>query len=185
MDKNRVVQVYYGAGKGKTNAAVGQCIRGASQDKDVIMIQFLKGKSAEEFSFLRNLEPQIKLFRFEKETDYYEYLPEERKKEERQNILNGFHFARKVVETGECDVLVLDEVLGLIDLGIIDIQDVIELINAMDENFKLIMTGKRMPEELMPYVDILSEIHPVKDTTLDKDNDTCYHKKNDYSGPAS
>lgn len=162
METEKIVQVYYGEGRGKTTAAVGQCIREASQGLDVIMIQFLKGKSAEEFSFLRSLEPQIKLFRFEKESEYYEKLPLERQQDEKQNILNGFHFARKVVETHECDVLILDEVLGLIDLDIISIQDVIELIEAMDDSCRLVMTGLRMPEELMPYVDILSEIRLVK-----------------------
>lgn len=167
MDKKKVVQVYYGEGKGKTTAAVGHCIYGAGIGCDVIMIQFLKGKNAEEFSYLGQLEPQIKLFCFEKETQYYEKLPPERKQEERQNILNGFHFARKVAETHECDMLVLDEVLGLIDLDIISIQDVIELIESIDEEGILIMTGQMMPEELMPYVDILSEIRPVKTMSRD------------------
>lgn len=48
----RIVQVYYGSGKGKTSAAVGQCIRAAGLGQSVIIIQFLKGKDAEEFSFL-------------------------------------------------------------------------------------------------------------------------------------
>ena len=64
----RIVQVYYGSGKGKTSAAVGQCIRAAGLGQSVIIIQFLKGKDAEEFSFLNRLEPDIKLFvRFSKE----------------------------------------------------------------------------------------------------------------------
>ena len=51
----RIVQVYYGSGKGKTSAAVGQCIRAAGLGQSVIIIQFLKGKDAEEFSFLNRL----------------------------------------------------------------------------------------------------------------------------------
>ena len=58
----RIVQVFYGPGKGKTSAAVGQCIRAASLGQSVIIIQFLKGKDAEEFNFLERLEPDIKLF---------------------------------------------------------------------------------------------------------------------------
>ena len=65
----RIVQVYYGSGKGKTSAAVGQCIRAAGLGQSVIIIQFLKGKDAEEFSFLNRLEPDIKLFRFERENE--------------------------------------------------------------------------------------------------------------------
>ena len=36
----RIVQVYYGSGKGKTSAAVGQCIRAAGLGQSVIF----KGK---------------------------------------------------------------------------------------------------------------------------------------------
>lgn len=162
----RVVQVYYGTGKGKTSAAVGQCIRAASSGQAVIIIQFLKGKDAEEFNFLKRLEPDIKLFRFEKEMDSYDNLLESQQKEERQNILNGFNFARKVIDTRECDVLVLDEVLGLIDLGIISIEDVINLIQLREDYCKLVMTGRNLPSELEPYVNIASRIDLEKDTTV-------------------
>lgn len=162
MDK-KIVQVYYGKGKGKTTAAVGQCIRAASLGKSVIMIQFLKGKDTDEFSFLLKLEPSIKLFRFEKAHEYYRDLNEEERNEERKNILNGFNFARKVVETGECDVLVLDEILGLIDLGIVTVDDIIKLINLKDDYYKLLLTGQNLPEQLVPYVDRISEIVPIKE----------------------
>lgn len=158
----RIVQVYYGPGKGKTTAAVGQCIREASLGHEVIIIQFLKGKDAEEFSFLKKLEPDIKLFRFEKEQEVYSNLSEERKNEEKKNILNGFHFARKVIDTGECDVLILDEILGLVDLGIITIADIISLIDLKDDYCKLVMTGQNMPPELVEYVDLISKIEQVK-----------------------
>lgn len=159
----RVVQVYYGSGKGKTSAAVGQCIRAAGSGQSVIIIQFLKGKDAEEFSFLNRLEPDIKLFRFEKEDEFYDSLLVSQQREERQNIINGFNFAKKVIDTGECDVLVLDEVLGLIDLEIISIEDVIQLIQLRDDYCKLVLTGRYLPPELEPYVDIVSKIDLEKD----------------------
>lgn len=161
MDK-RIVQVYYGNGKGKTTAAVGQCIRGASMGYEVIIIQFLKGKDAEEFSFLNKLEPDIKLFRFEKESELYCDLTEEQQNEEKKNILNGFNFARKVIETGSCDILVLDEILGLIELNIIQIEDIIHLIQLRDDYYKLVMTGHNLPEQLVPYIDLISEINQIK-----------------------
>lgn len=159
----RVVQVYYGTGKGKTSAAVGQCIRAASLGQSVIIIQFLKGRDAEEFNFLERMEPDIKLFRFEKEKESYDSLLASQQKEERQNILNGFNFAKKVLDTGECDVLVLDEVLGLIDLGIISSEDIIQLVQMRDDYCKLVLTGRNLPKELENYVDIVSKIDLEKD----------------------
>ena len=159
----RIVQVFYGPGKGKTSAAVGQCIRAASLGQSVIIIQFLKGKDAEEFNFLERLEPDIKLFRFEKSEESYDLLLPSQQKEEKQNILNGFNFAKKVIDTGECDVLVLDEVLGLLDIGLIEVSDIIKLIELRDDYTRLVLTGRNLPEELREFVNIISKLDLEKD----------------------
>lgn len=159
----RIVQVFYGPGKGKTSAAVGQCIRAASLGQSVIIIQFLKGKDVEEFNFLERLEPDIKLFRFEKSEESYDLLLPSQQKEEKQNILNGFNFAKKVIDTGECDVLVLDEVLGLLDIGLIEVSDIIKLIELRDDYTRLVLTGRNLPEELREYVNIISKLDLEKD----------------------
>lgn len=159
---SKEVQVFYGNGQGKTSAAIGQCIKEASMGHQVIVIQFLKGKDLDEFSFLVKMEPEIKLFRFEKEPDCFSSLSEEAKEEEKKNILNGFNFAKKVVETGECDLLVLDEALGLIDYNIVKVDDIINLINLRDENHKIILTGQNLPKELVNEVDTISEIRQIK-----------------------
>ena len=159
----KIVQVFYGPGKGKTSAAVGQCIRAASLGQSVIIIQFLKGKAAEEFNFLERLEPDIKLFRFEKSEESYDLLLPSQQKEEKQNILNGFNFAKKVIDTGECDVLVLDEVLGLLDIGLIEVSDIIKLIELRDDYTRLVLTGRNLPEELREYVNIISKLDLEKD----------------------
>ena len=157
------MKVFYGPGKGKTSAAVGQCIRAASLGQSVIIIQFLKGKDAEEFNFLERLEPDIKLFRFEKSEESYDLLLPSQQKEEKQNILNGFNFAKKVIDTGECDVLVLDEVLGLLDIGLIEVSDIIKLIELRDDYTRLVLTGRNLPEELREYVNIISKLDLEKD----------------------
>ena len=160
--QKQIVQIYYGNGKGKTTAAMGQSIRAASKGLQTIVIQFLKGKESNEFSYLKKLEPDIKLFCFEKAEDFYRNLSEEEQNEERKNILNGFNFAKKVIKAGECDMLVLDEVLGLLDLDIISLGDIIDLINIRDDYFKLVMTGQNMPSELEEYADMISVIEQKK-----------------------
>ena len=158
--QKKIVQIYYGNGKGKTTAAMGQSIRAASLQ--TIVIQFLKGKESNEFSYLKKLEPDIKLFCFEKAENFYRNLSEEEQNDERKNILNGFNFAKKVIKAGECDMLVLDEVLGLLDLEIISLDDIIDLINIRDDYFKLVMTGQNMPSELEEYADMISVIEQKK-----------------------
>ena len=159
---NTKVRIYYGQGEGKTSSAIGHCIKEASLGRHVIIIQFLKGKGLEENKFLSRLEPEIKLFRFEKEEEDYCNLTDEEKNEEKRNIINGFNFAKKVIETRECDLLVLDEILGLLDLEIISKEELISLIELRDEDFGLILTGQKLPEELAEYADIVTELKPVK-----------------------
>ena len=136
MEKGSV-QIYYGAGRGKTNAALGNALRAAGENKSVIIIQFLKGKTDDQIAYMKQLEPEIKVFRFEKSEENYDELPEERQAEEKLNMKNGLNFAKKVLVTGECNVLILDEVLGLIDAGVISSEELEAVLKAkMDETEK-------------------------------------------------
>ena len=122
------------------------------------MIQFLKGNRKEDQDGLKVLEPEFKIFRFEKADAFFEELSEEEKAEELINIKNGFNFARKVIATGECDVLILDEVLGIIDRNIIELEEFEHLVASKEEEMSLILTGKVFPEKLRPLVDAISVI---------------------------
>lgn len=162
------IQVICGSGKGKTMAALGKGISMIASHQSVIMIQFLKGsQSPEAFDILKRLEPEMKIFRFEKSDAFFEDLSEEEKKEERMNILNGLNFAKKVITTGECDLLILDELLGLIDKEILSVDECIRILDARDEEMNVILTGKVFPKALEPYVDSISKIEDVKvDNTI-------------------
>ena len=158
-----LTNIYYGEGKGKSTASLGRALVSASEGKDVFIIQFLKGRLPENLNYLRNLEPEIKIFRFEKINKYYEELSDDEKKEEVNNILNGVHFAKKVISIGECDLLIIDEILGLVDLGIIDVEEVLRLIKAKSDDMELILTGRNMPEELKEAADYISYMGIEKD----------------------
>lgn len=147
------VTVFCGEGKGKTSAALGQGIFGASAGKSVIIIQFLKGKVGERIDFIKRLEPEIKVFCFEKSDLSFEELSPEEQQEEIMNIRNGMNFARKVLTTDGCDILILDEVLGLVDKGIISIEEMKALLEAGDGDTELVLTGIQMFDELYPYAD--------------------------------
>ena len=80
------VQAYYGAGRGKTSAALGYAIHEASQGGSVVIIQFLKQKDDDEITFISRLEPEIRLFRFQKSKKFYDELSEQEKFEEQMNM---------------------------------------------------------------------------------------------------
>jgi len=142
MYKGKVI-VIYGMGKGKTTSAIGKSIKYLAEGRTVSMIQFLKGsRESAMFDVLRRFEPDMKVFRFEKHLEKFSELDEEEKTEELANIRNGLNFAQKVLTTESCDVLILDEVLGLIDRGIIPEEDLISIIRKRPDSMDLMVTGR-------------------------------------------
>lgn len=160
MDKG-MIHIYTGDGRGKSPAAFGRAIQTAAAGKRVVIIQFLKGKGLEDTEFVRRLEPEIKLFRFEKSDEHYEELCAEKKEEEIMNIRNGINFARKVLSTGECSLLILDEVLGLIDKEIITVEDLKNLLELRGET-NVIMTGISLNDDVCILADKVFRIENVK-----------------------
>lgn len=160
--KQGLIHIYSGDGHGKSPAALGKAVMTAAQGKSVVIIQFLKEKGLADSEFLHRLEPEIKVFRFEKsEMNFFE-LPEAKQTEEIINMKNGMNFAKKVLVTGECDLLILDEVLGLVDNGIISVEDLKNLLEARDEETDIIMTGISLNDEICMLADEVSRIETLK-----------------------
>ena len=152
------IQVYYGEGRGKTSAALGYAIHEASKGESVIVIQFLKQKDEDEISFLGRLEPEIRLFRFQKSEKFYRELPAEEQLEEQMNMKNGINYARKVLQTGECNILILDEVLGLLDQNIVPEEEILQLMAMKSDDMHMIMTGQVISDGIMEQADDVYEI---------------------------
>lgn len=157
-----LVHIYSGDGHGKSPAALGKAVMMAALGKSVVIIQFLKGRGLADSEFLSRLEPEIKIFRFEKSDVNFDELTEEKKTEEIINIKNGINFAKKVLATGECDLLILDELLGLIDNSIITVDELKNLLEAKDEETDVILTGISLNDEICMLADEVSKIETVK-----------------------
>ena len=160
---NDQIHLYCGQGMGKSSAAIGQAVRYACKGKTVFIVRFLKGKASVEYDFLRRLEPEIKLFSFDKFDEPYAALSEEEKAEEASHIKNGMGYARKVAATGECDMLVLDEALDLITLGIITPEELEEVITSAGQEVRVVITGSDRHEEIWPCVDRVTEVSTLKE----------------------
>ena len=83
------VQVFYGEGHGKSEAALGAAIYAASHGKSTIFIRFLEEKNEEEYDYFTRLEPELRMFRFEKSKEKYAALSTEEQRDEVINIRNG------------------------------------------------------------------------------------------------
>ena len=152
MDEGSI-QVYYGKGRGKTTAVLGLGIRVAGSGKTAIMVQFLRCKHSETLEFLKKLEPELQVFRFESGMDDYTNLPEEKRREQVMNIRMGLSYARKVMDTAQCDLLILDGVFGLVELGIISEEELVELVHRKDDSMDLILTGRILPDSIRQMAD--------------------------------
>ncbi len=162
MVKERTA-MYCGSGYGRSAAAIGQGIRYACAGKTVFVVRFLKGKASIELDYLKKLEPEIKLFCFDKFDAPFSSLTPEEQEEEKLHIYNGLGYAKKVLQTGECDVLILDEVLDLIEMEIVQTEDVISLLEAVGEDKAAILTGTARCQQLWPYADRVTEVSNLLD----------------------
>ena len=160
MEKGKIT-VFSGEGRGKSAAALGMALDAAADGKTAVIIQFLKGKGITDSEFTKRLEPEIKIFRFEKsEIDYMDRSPEEQE-EAVVNIKNGLGFARKVLGTGQCNLLILDEVLEVVNKGIISVDELRELVESGSDT-DIIITGSEMNVEVCKFADRISEIGNVQ-----------------------
>jgi len=160
MEKG-MIQIYSGEGHGKSPAALGRAVQTACEGEYVVIIQFLKGRGLAESEFVKRLEPEIKIFRFEKSTEDFSRLSDEHKAEECQNIRNGLNFAKKILNTGECSLLILDEVLRLIDNGIITVEELKNLLSGKPEDMEIIMTGATLNDEICALADQVTKVETM------------------------
>ena len=128
------ISIYYGMGKGKTAVAVGRGMRAIGEEQRVVMIQFLDYHNSKEIALLKKLEPDFRIFRFEK--DRAEIFNE---------IRNAFNFAKKIVDTGECEMLLLDGILECVEKGYLQESDLHEIIGKRPDFMDIILTGTILP----------------------------------------
>lgn len=156
------VSIYYGEGKGKTSLAVGRGLRAVGDELRVVMIQFLDHYNSKEIALLQKLEPDFRIFRFERDRSEAEILQanmgEAVWREISGEIRNAFNFARKIADTGECEMLIMDGILDCIANGYLKAEDVEELIEKRPEYMDMILTGTALASHLAEKVDSVYQI---------------------------
>lgn len=157
--EREIIEVYCGDGRGKTALALGQCLRAAVLGKSVKVIQFMKGRESRSLDFIQDIpDYDIGIFRFEKQFGCYETLGPSEREEANANIRNGINYAHRVIQTRDCDFLVLDEILGVLDYGIISSKELGEMLSMKADSTRIVITGTKLPEDLIPYVDAITRL---------------------------
>ncbi len=158
-----MILVFTGNGKGKTTAALGQAMRAVGEGKRVLMVQFIKGpwKSGEDF-LAQGLGPHFKLVKMGK--GFVGIMGDTLPREEHEQAARAaLEYAKKEAESGNWDMLILDEVANAIALALISTQDVLELVNQSTNKLEhCILTGRDAPQELIDRADLVTEMRDIK-----------------------
>lgn len=163
MKKNDLglVHIYCGEGKGKTTCSVGLTVRACGYGLHVLFMQFLKSGDSSELKILKSL-PGIDVLGTKPIKKFSFQMTEEEKAETRQVNAEQFADMVRMLENDHYDMLVLDEVLGAIEAGLLDDQLIVNFLKNRPEQLEVVMTGRYPTEELEELADYVSRIDKVK-----------------------
>jgi cob(I)alamin adenosyltransferase len=152
------VQVYTGDGKGKTTASLGLVLRALGQGLRPAVLQFMKADpNWGEIVSLKDLGVSVQQCGL----DHW-VLAGKVTDEDRAAAGEGFSRARALVESGEYDLVVLDELVTAVFFELVPLQGVLDLIREKPARVELVITGRRAPEELIAAADLATEMRPLK-----------------------
>lgn len=157
-----LVIVYTGDGKGKTTAALGMAMRAVGRGWHVLMIQFGKGGwHYAELDSSQRLAPEFEIIPMG--LGFYKILDDAHSEDEhRRAANNALAFARDQMLSEKYDLLILDEINGMLAAGLIALDDVLELLNAKPQALTLVLTGRYAPQALIDRADLVTEMREVK-----------------------
>lgn len=155
------IHIYTGDGKGKTTAAIGLALRAIGRGRKVTIAQFLKGNQSGELLALAQF-PTLKILHNSKNYKFFPHLNESEKKQIQLEHNANLNEALRCVQCGECDFLVLDEVMAAYTLGALDRSLVDELLLHKPDALELILTGREPPDTFLAAADYISNIQKIK-----------------------
>ena len=162
MSEKGLVIVYTGNGKGKTTAALGLAMRAIGYEHKVCMLQFIKGSwHYGEMDSSKKLEPNFELIAVGK--GFVGILDDNSPREEHEKYAaEAVRICREKINSGKYNVVILDEVNYAINLGLIDVQEIIKIIKEKPSNLDLVLTGRDVKEEIVELADLVTEMKEIK-----------------------
>ncbi len=162
--KHGYIQVYTGNGKGKTTASLGLCMRALGRNWKVLLVMFTKGGDnyGELISF-KKLSPEINdnLTIVQAGLDRIIYSDNISNDDETE-IQKGWKVVKEAIRNKAYNLIIMDEANIAIDLGLIDLDDVIETLKGKPEEMEIVLTGRNAKQEIIDIAHLVSKIEPVK-----------------------
>ncbi len=151
------VQVYTGDGKGKTAAALGLAVRAAGAGMRVYIAQFMKNDRYSEIRALQRLSDRITIEQF----GTGRFVRGQPEPMDLEAARQGLAAARQAMESGEYDIIVLDEANVACSIGIIPEQNLLDMISKKPEGVELVFTGRGGPPGVLANADLITEMKSV------------------------
>ncbi len=153
-----------GDGKGKTTAAIGTMVRAAGRGLKCAMVQFMKSKTDRygEHESLERLGVEVYTM-----GDGFTWDTND-KTQDIKTSETTWALCCELLESGEYDLLVFDELLYVLSYGFLDIHKVIAEIGLWRDDqphLHLILTGRNVDNALEPLIiaaDLVTEMREIK-----------------------
>ncbi len=154
-----MIHIYTGDGKGKTSCAIGLLARATGQGKKCYLLQFMKGKYPYgEIKSLKKL-GKITIKQFGK---LGFFKKGEQKKDDIIKAQKALKQAKTVVSSETYDLVVLDEILIAEFMGLIGIEDIIDIIKNKPSKTELVLTGRKANKKIFRLADYITEFKKIK-----------------------
>ncbi len=156
----RSVIIFTGNGKGKTTAAIGTSVRAAGHGFKVLIVFFMKGERFfhGEVAVLKSISGiTVKSFGQKGWVRKGRLKPEDIEK-----ASQGLDFARKEINGGSYDLVVLDEINPAVDTGLIEVEKVCDIMKNRPKWTSLVLTGRNAHPAFIELADVVTEMKMVK-----------------------
>ncbi len=159
-DKNGLVLVYTGNGKGKTTAALGLALRAIGHGQRVFLLQFMKSEPGTgEIQAINQYLPNFKVLQAGKNR----MLPDNSlAADEPGDIRKGFNQGKAALLSGEYDLVIFDEINVVLARGRFPVEEVLEMLRMRPGHVNVVLTGRYAPEEIVDFADLVSEVKEIK-----------------------
>lgn len=161
-----LVQVFWGNGKGKTTAAIGEGLRALGRGFKVHLLQFMKcgiegNQDFQEYGELLALKqfPGFTLERYGSPS----WVIGKPKPAHLKAAAEALAATKKAVASGEFDMVIIDEILYAVQLGLIRESDVLDVIQAKAKDTELLLTGSHQElKAVNDAADLVTHLQKMK-----------------------
>lgn len=175
QQKESVIIVFTGDGKGKTSASLGLLARALGNRFAVAYIQFIKYWGVGEHAFIRDIQSlyKDKLFFYKGGLGFYkagklsdeDISPAQHKK----SAITTYNQATKAIKSNKYKLVLCDEINNSVHDGLLTVANLKSLILLAKKNkINLCLTGRNFPNELLDLVDIATDMSKIKHHFDDK-----------------